>query len=168
MHLQPKYSPEAPSSIFSYGTSAREPAAGTIARDHVRPHDLLHTGSINGALADSFPFQITAEDLQRGRERFNIYCSPCHGYSGYGDGIIVQRGFLSPPSYHTDRLRQAPAGHFFNVITNGFGRMYPYADRVSVEDRWRIVAYIRALQLSQQAGPSDLTDSDFNRLEHQP
>jgi mono/diheme cytochrome c family protein len=156
MHQQPRYDPEVPSALFRNGTSAQWPVEGTVATDELLTDQLLNTGRMNGVLADKFPFAITAGDLRRGQERFNIYCSPCHGYDGYGDGMIVQRGFLPPPSYHSDRLRQAPAGHFFEVITNGFGRMYSYRSRVTPADRWRIIAYIRALQLSQHAPASEL------------
>jgi mono/diheme cytochrome c family protein len=157
MHLQPKYNPEVSSTFFSNGSSAQPPVEGTVASSDPSGSELLYTGRLNGVLADTFPFPITAADLQRGQERFDIYCSPCHGYAGYGDGMIVQRGFLAPPSYHSDRLRQAPAGHFFEVITNGFGRMYSYRSRVAPDDRWRIVAYIRALQLSQHAPASEFS-----------
>jgi mono/diheme cytochrome c family protein len=119
---------------------------------------------MNGSVADTFPFPITRKDLDRGRERFNIYCTPCHDYTGSGHGMIVQRGFPAPPSYHIDRLRQAPVGHFFDVITNGSGTMYSYAARVSPEDRWRIVAYIRALQLSQKASVDDVPRAQRQNL----
>jgi mono/diheme cytochrome c family protein len=156
MHVQPKYVPEDPSSFFPDGRSEQQPVAGTIARGELRTDELLYTGKINDVAADVFPFPITAADLSRGRERYNIYCSPCHDYTGSGNGMIVQRGFPSPPSFHIDRLRQAPVGHFFDVITNGFGVMYSYASRVPPEDRWRIAAYIRALQLSRHGSTADV------------
>ena len=156
MHVQPKILPLAPSQFFDDGRSARPVVPGTIARGHLHTDELLYTGKIKGALADAFPFRITRKDLARGQERFNIYCAPCHGRLGNGQGMIVQRGFPPPPSYHIDRLRQAPAGYFFDVITNGFGTMYSYASRVTPEDRWKIVAYIRALQLSQKAALADV------------
>jgi len=159
MQIQPKYPPEWSSKFFSNGSSARVPVAGTVPAVGNPNDELLNTGRINGDLADVFPFPITAEDLHRGQERYDIYCSPCHGYAGYGDGMIVQRGFPTPPSYHSDRLRKMPAGHFFDVITNGFGMMFSYASRVDVDDRWRIVAYIRALQLSQHAPASEMAAS---------
>jgi Cytochrome C oxidase, cbb3-type, subunit III len=168
MHVQPKYDPEVPSQFFSNGSSAREPVEGTVAISDDPRDELRNTGKIDGAVSDRFPFPITMQDLQRGRERFNIYCSPCHGYAGYGDGMIVQRGFLAPPSYHSDRLRQMPVGHFFDVITNGFGRMYSYRSRVAVDDRWRIAAYIRALQLSQHAPASELASSSTANAGSQP
>jgi len=164
MHLQPKYVPEDPSAFFADGRSERQPVTGTVARGHLRTDELLYTGRANGVVADLFPFPITAVDLNRGRERYNIYCSPCHDYTGSGNGMIVQRGFPSPPSFHIDRLRQASAGHFFDVMTNGFGLMYSYASRVSPEDRWRIAAYIRALQLSQHGQTGDVPEPQGRTL----
>jgi mono/diheme cytochrome c family protein len=164
MHVQPKYVPEDPSTFFADGRSERPPVEGTVARGQLRADELLYTGRVNGAVADLFPFPITPADLGRGRERYNIYCSPCHDYTGSGNGMIVQRGFPSPPSFHIARLRQAPAGHFFEVMTDGLGLMYSYASRVSPEDRWRIAAYIRALQLSQHGSPADVTESQSRAL----
>jgi mono/diheme cytochrome c family protein len=164
MHLQPKYKPYEPSSFFGDGRSERPAIPGTVARGQLRLDQHLYTGKMNGSVADTFPFPITRKDLDRGRERFNIYCTPCHDYTGSGHGMIVQRGFPAPPSYHIDRLRQAPVGHFFDVITNGSGTMYSYAARVSPEDRWRIVAYIRALQLSQKASVDDVPRAQRQNL----
>jgi Cytochrome C oxidase, cbb3-type, subunit III len=164
MHIQPKYLPYDPSNFFDDGRSERQPVPGTVARGHLRLDELLYTGKENGVLSNRFPFPVTRADLQRGRERFNIYCTPCHDYTGRGHGMIVQRGFPPPPSYHIDRLRNAPAGHFFEVMTNGFGSMYSYASRVSPEDRWRIVAYIRALQLAQRASVTDVPESERSQL----
>jgi mono/diheme cytochrome c family protein len=168
MHVQPKYVPEDPSSFFPDGRSERPPVEGTVARGQLRTDELLYTGRINGAVTDMFPFPITGADLSRGRERYNIYCSPCHDYTGSGNGMIVQRGFPSPPSFHIERLRQAPAGHFFEVITHGLGLMYGYASRVSPDDRWRIAAYIRALQLSQHGSMEDVPASESTELTGQP
>ena len=168
MHVQPKYLPYAPTTFFADGRSERQPVPGTIARGQLRLDDLLFTGTENGAEATRFPFPITRADLDRGRERFNIYCTPCHDYTGSGNGMIVQRGFPHPPSFHTDRLRQAPVGHFFGVMTNGFGRMYSYADRVDVGDRWRIAAYIRVLQLSRNATAEDVPQADRAQLNEKP
>jgi len=151
MEDQPKYEPLEPSTFYSNGASARPLVANTVARGQANTDSLLYTGQENGKPATEFPFPVTDEVLARGQARFTIFCTPCHGYSGYGDGIIVQRGLTPPPSFHTDRLRNAPVGYFFNVITNGFGAMYSYGDRVPPEDRWAIIAYIRALQLSQNA-----------------
>lgn len=164
MHIQPKYLPYDPSNFFDDGRSERQPVPGTVARGHLRLDELLYTGKENGVLSNRFPFPITHADLERGRERFNIYCTPCHDYTGSGHGMIVQRGFPSPPSYHIDRLRNAPAGQFFDVMTNGFGSMYSYASRVSPEDRWRITAYIRALQLAQHASVTDVPESERSQL----
>ena len=168
MHVQPRYQPEDPSTFFADGRSERPAVEGTVARGELRTDELLYTGKVNGAAANLFPFPITAADLRRGRERYNIYCSPCHDYTGSGNGMIVQRGFPSPPSFHLERLRQAPAGHFFEVISNGLGMMYSYASRVSPEDRWRIAAYIRALQMSQHGSTADVPESERMALTGQP
>jgi cytochrome c553 len=167
MHVQPKYLPYNPSNFFDDGRSERPVVPGTVARGQLRLDELLYTGKENGVVADKFPFPITRADLERGRQRYNIYCTPCHDYTGSGRGIIVQRGFPPPPSFHTGELRQAPAGHFFEVITNGYGSMYSYAARVEPEDRWRIAAYIRALQLSQNAGLQDVPESERGKLTEQ-
>jgi mono/diheme cytochrome c family protein len=145
-----------PTPAFNDGSSARPLVPGTVARGSADHPSSYYTGIENGQLVTKLPTPVTPELLNRGQERFNIYCSPCHGADGYGHGMIVQRGFTSPPSYHTESLRSKPIGHFFDVITNGKGAMYPYASRVPVEDRWAIAAYIRALQLSQHAKESDV------------
>ena len=165
MHIQPKYRGLEPSSFFNDGRSERPVVPGTVARGELRTDELFYAGKINGQVADVFPFPITKEDLDRGRQRFNIYCAPCHDYTGSGNGMIVQRGFPPPPSYHIDRLMKAPVGHFFDVITNGYGTMYSYAARVSPRDRWCIAAYIRALQLSQNATISDVPPKELSKLE---
>jgi len=167
MHTQPKYKPLAQTDFFGDGRAARPAVEGTVARGHLRLDDHLYTGKVNGQPVTTFPFVITRRDLERGRERYNIYCTPCHDAAGTGHGMIVLRGFPPPPSYHIQRLRDAPVGHFFDVITNGFGNMYSYAARVTPEDRWRIIAYIRALQLSQAATPADLPPAERQRLEGQ-
>lgn len=164
MHVQPKYLPYQPTNFFGDGRSERQPMPGTVARGHLRLDELLYTGKENGALVDKFPFPITRADLERGRERYNIYCSPCHDYAGTGNGMIVQRGFPQPPSFHIDRLRAAPAGHFFDVMTNGFGAMYSYATRIEPEDRWRVAAYVRVLQLSQYANLEDAPAAERRKL----
>lgn len=168
MHVQPKYKPFAATDFFGDGRSARPFVAGSVARGHLEIDEHLYKGKVNGADATTFPFPITVADLERGRERFNIFCTPCHDYTGSGRGMIVQRGFPPPPSYHIDRLRQAPVGHFFDVITNGYGSMYSYASRIPPEDRWRIVAYIRALQLSQHATLEDVPPAERQKLQEQP
>lgn len=164
MHLQPKYLPEQPTDFFGDGRSERQPVPGTVARGHLRLDELLYTGKENGVVVDKFPFAITRADLERGRERYNIYCSPCHDYTGSGRGMIVQRGLPAPPSFHIDRLRQESAGHFVDVISNGFGAMYSYAARVEPEDRWRITAYIRALQLSRHATVQNVPEAERQKL----
>lgn len=180
MYDQPRYEPLEKSTFFADGLSARLPVAGTIARGELREDVVYHTGRDGKQLSSQIPsaayralyerapqrFDREFDDidavelrralLERGRERFEIYCSVCHGRAGDGDGMIVRRGFRKPPSYHSDRLRQAAAGHFFDVISNGFGAMASYASRIDVADRWAIVAYVRALQLSQQASADDV------------
>jgi mono/diheme cytochrome c family protein len=164
MHIQPRDNPDSESNFFADGRGDRPQIPDTVARGHMRTDDLLYTGKIDGKDADQFPFPVTAEVLARGRQRFNIYCTPCHDYTGSGKGMIVQRGFPPPTSYHTDKLRNAPAGHFFDVITNGHGAMYSYAARVAPRDRWAIVAYIRALQLSQHASLDDVPADERQQL----
>ena len=168
MHIQPKYLPYEPTSFFADGRSERQPVPGTIARGQLRLDELLYTGRENGVVVDKFPFPLTRADLDRGRERYNVYCTPCHDYTGSGRGMIVQRGFPQPPSYHIQRLRDAPVGHFFQVMTNGFGAMYSYAARVDTADRWRIAAYIRVLQLSQNATIKDVPEAERGKLAQQP
>jgi len=164
MHIQPKYLPYEPTNFFGDGRSERQPVTGTVARGQLRLDELLYTGKENGVLADKFPFPITRADLERGRERYNIYCTPCHDYTGQGNGMIVQRGFPPPPSFHIERLRTAPAGHFFDVMTNGFGSMYSYAARVEPEDRWRITAYVRVLQASRHGTIDDVPTAQRKTL----
>jgi cytochrome c553 len=158
MHDQPRYKPLAGTDFFGDGRAARPAIDDTVARGQLQVDGPRYTGKENGKDIDYFPIQITRADLARGRERFEIYCTPCHGRLGDGHGMIVSRGLQQPPTYHDDRLRNGPVGHFFDVMTNGYGAMYPYASRVSVDDRWRIAAYIRALQLSQNA-PKELAGS---------
>jgi cytochrome c553 len=168
MHVQPKYLPYEPTDFFGDGRSERQPVPGTVARGQLRLDELMFTGRENGVVVDKFPFPITKADLDRGRERYNVYCTPCHDYTGTGRGMIVQRGFPQPPSYHIQRLRDAPAGHFYEVITNGFGAMYSYAARVEPADRWRIAAYIRVLQLSRNATIQDVPQSVRQNLSQLP
>jgi hypothetical protein len=156
MHDQPKYKPYRQSRFFGDERSARPLVEDTVARGHLRDESLLYTGKENGELASAFPLPVDEALVTRGRERYDIYCSPCHGRAGYGDGMVVRRGFRSrPASFHQQRLVQKPEGYFFDVITNGFGAMQDYSAQIPVRDRWAIVAYIRALQLSQNA-PLDL------------
>jgi mono/diheme cytochrome c family protein len=156
MHDQPKFKPLAANAFFDDQRSARPRVAGTVARGHLPEDDALHTGKVSGAAVDVLPVPLTAELVRRGRERFETFCAPCHGRTGRGDGMVTQRGFKKPSSYHVDRLREMPAGYFFDVITNGFGAMSDYSAQISVEDRWAVVAYVRALQLSQNARLDDV------------
>ena len=167
MHIQPKYLPYEPTDFFADGRSERQPVPGTVARGQLRVDELFYTGEENGVESNRFPFPITRADLERGRERYNVYCTPCHDYTGSGRGMIVQRGFPQPPSYHIPRLREAPVGHFFQVMTNGFGAMYSYAARIDPADRWRIAAYIRVLQLSQNATVQDVPEEEKAKLNEQ-
>jgi len=166
MQDQPKYIPLRPSGFFADGRSARPQPEGTIARGHLNDDALFYTGKgADGKFADLFPFPVTKEVIERGQNRFNVYCSPCHSRLGDGDGMIPRRGFRRPPSYHTDQVRQQPAGYFFDVVTNGFGAMQGYAAQVPPRDRWAMVAYIRALQLSRNATLSDVPPEARPQLE---
>jgi len=163
MHDQPRYKPLARSDFYPDQRSARPLLPGTVARGHLDADTYFYTGKIGNNPGDVMPFPVTLDVLQRGQQRFNIYCAPCHSRVGDGDGMIVQRGFRRPPSYHIDRLRKAPLGYFFDVITNGFGAMPDYKAQVPVADRWKIIAYIRALQLSQGATLADLPPAERNQ-----
>jgi mono/diheme cytochrome c family protein len=156
MHDQPRFKPYAKSDFFADKRSARPLVDGTVARGHLREDAVLYTGKEAGKPADAFPFPVTADVMARGRERFDIFCSPCHGRTGAGDGMIVRRGYRKPPTFHQDRLRQAAPGYTYDVITNGFGAMPDYAQQIQVRDRWAIVAYITALQRSQHAAADRL------------
>jgi mono/diheme cytochrome c family protein len=157
MHDAPRYEPLEASAFFSDAQSARMPVANTVSRNPLADTDeLLYTGKVNGVLANEFPMPVTAAVLARGHERYDIFCSPCHGRTGRGDGMIVQRGMRQPPSFMVDRLRNAAAGYFFDVMTHGFGAMQDYAAQIPVEDRWAIVAYERALQFSKHAAVGDV------------
>ena len=156
MQDQPKFIPQRGTDFYADGRSARPQVANTVARGQLHADEYFYTGLIDGKEGNAMPFPVTTQLLARGQERFNIYCSPCHSQLGDGNGMIVQRGFKRPPSYHIDRLRQAPIGHFFNVMTKGYGAMSDYAAQVPVNDRWAIAAYIRVLQLSQHATPADV------------
>lgn len=147
MHDQPKRGPLKPSAFFMDGSSARLLPEGVVARGYLRTNQAYFEGLVGTNLLNEIPISVTRETLERGRERFDIYCSVCHGLSGDGNGMVVQRGFPKPPSFDEPRLRQAPIGHFYRVITHGYGVMFPYATRVPPEDRWAIASYIRALQL---------------------
>jgi mono/diheme cytochrome c family protein len=151
MHDAPRYEPLEASTFFANGSASRQPVANTVARGQLHLDRHLYEGVVDGRPAETFPTPVTADVMARGQERFNVFCSPCHGRTGAGNGMIVQRGFRQPPSFHEERLRNAPVGYFFDVMTHGFGAMQDYAAQVPVADRWAIAAYIRALQLSQRA-----------------
>jgi len=166
MHDQPKYQPLQQSDFFADGLSARPLVEGTVARGQLHDDELLYTGKVGGQFAAEFPFPVDAGVMARGKERFGIFCTPCHGQTGRGDGMVVRRGFRRAASFHTDRLRQEPPGYFFDVMTNGFGAMPDYRAQIPVEDRWAIVAYVRALQLSQYATLQDVPPSERPALEN--
>jgi mono/diheme cytochrome c family protein len=159
MHDAPRYEPLEASTFFANGQASRMLVANTVARGTLREDTHLNEAKVDGQLATTFPMPVTADVMARGQERFNVFCSPCHGRTGSGNGMVVQRGFRAPPSYHEDRLRNAPVGYFFDVMTNGFGAMQDYSSQVPVADRWAIAAYIRALQLSQRATVADVPAS---------
>lgn len=157
MHVQPRINPLAKSDFFPDQRGARPLVEGTVARGELRADTYFYTGKIGSSPGDYMPFPVTREVLERGRERFNIYCAPCHSRVGDGNGFIPTRGFsIKPPSYHTERLQKAPLGHFYDVISNGYGIMSDYSAQIQPQDRWNIVAYIRALQLSQNATKADV------------
>jgi mono/diheme cytochrome c family protein len=180
MEDQPRYEPLEASTFFDNGMSSRGLVAGTVARGHLRIDEAFYTGRLNGQLVETFPQDTVAEKLNlpgdndaevtrgillRGQQRYEIFCAVCHDRVGTGDGMVVQRGFPRPPSYHIERLQNVPVSHFYDVITNGIGRMYDYSEQISPADRWAIAAYIRALQLSQNAPLEDLSDEDRGQLE---
>ena len=160
MHDQPKYRPLRPSTLFADGSSARPLIEGTVARGTLQEDEAFFTGKMSGATVKQLPFQITEADLNRGQERYNIFCTPCHDKAGTGKGMVVQRGYRTPPSFHDPRLRAADPGHMFDVVTNGFGVMPDYKTQIDARDRWRIIAYVRALQLSRTGAATDIPGGD--------
>jgi mono/diheme cytochrome c family protein len=166
MHDQPKIKAYRGSDFFGDGRGMRPIPDGTVARGFLQDDDLLYTGKVNGQPVDEFPFQVTKAVLDRGHERFNIYCAPCHGRAGLGNGMIVQRGLKPPPSFHEERVRTLTVGYYFDVMTNGFGVMQDYRAQVAPEDRWAIAAYIRALQYSQRASVADVPEAKRASLDH--
>jgi mono/diheme cytochrome c family protein len=156
MHDAPRYEPYEASETFADGRASRSAPTGTVARGWLREDEALHTGKMNGEAVAAIPFALSHDDLRRGRERYSIYCTPCHGDLGDGNGMVVQRGLRQAANFHQDRLRQERIGYFYDVITNGFGAMQGYAEQVPVRDRWLIAAYIRALQYSQNATLTDV------------
>jgi mono/diheme cytochrome c family protein len=168
MFNQPKSNPLSQSDFFQDGAASRPIPPHTVARGNLNNDEAFYTGMIRTNLVTDFPIQITRDVLERGQQRYDIYCMPCHGATGDGNGIVVERGFPAPPSYHIERLRDAPAGHFFDVMTRGYGAMYSYASRVTPEDRWAIAAYIRALQLSEHATLADVPTNETAKLKNSP
>ena len=164
MHDQPRAEPFEESDFFGDRRSVRPAVEGTIARGHLRLDEHFYTGKIEGALATTFPAAVTIDMLKRGQERYDIYCAPCHSKTGDGLGMIVQRGMKQPESFHSQRLLDVEVGHYFDVVTNGFGNMYSYEERIDPADRWAIAAYIRALQMSQGANLAELPESDQQRI----
>jgi mono/diheme cytochrome c family protein len=156
MQDQPKFFPQRGTDFYADGRSVRPQVENTVARNQLRENAYFYTGLINGKEGDGMPFPATLEVLERGQERYNVYCTPCHSRVGNGVGMIVQRGYMKAGSFHSARLETAPLGHFFHVISNGYGAMPDYAAQIVPEDRWAIVAYIKALQLSQKATQADV------------
>ena len=168
MVQQPYKRPLQSSPLFPDAAASRPLVPKAVPQEDPEDIGPAQTGYDNGKLVLDVPVPITVQLLARGQESYGIFCAVCHGDDGYGSGMVVQRGFPAPPSFHTDRLRQAPAGHFFDVITRGYGVMYPYASRVSPEDRWAITAYIRALQFSQHAPSAGLPPDIQSQLSKEP
>ena len=166
MHDQPKLEAYESADFFADGRAMRPIPEGTVARGQLYEDELLYAGKVNGQVSEELPFPVTGELLQRGRERFDVYCSPCHGVSGLGNGMVVQRGYRTPPSFHAEPLLSRPVGHYFDVMTNGFGAMPDYRAQVLPEDRWAIAAYIRALQLSQRANVADVPAEHRGELDN--
>lgn len=156
MQDQPKFFPQRGTTLFADGRSSRPQVDDTVGRSQLHQDSYFSTGLVDGKEGDGLPFPVSEEVLKRGQERYNVYCTPCHSRVGNGEGMIVQRGYAKAGDFHTARLETAPLGHFFHVITNGYGAMPEYSAQVSPVDRWAIVAYIRALQLSQKAQPADV------------
>lgn len=157
MHDQPTYSTFEASTFFADGSSARALPEGTVARGQLKDDERLYTGKVGGEPADELPFPSDEAVMTRGREMFDAFCSHCHGRTGVGDGLVVQRGFTKPPSLFDDKLMKAPVGHFFDVITNGFGMMPDHASQITVPDRWAIAAYVRALQKRASGTVADVS-----------
>lgn len=155
MHNQPKFFPQRGTTFYVDGRSARPQVANTVAREQLHEDSYFYTGMVAGKEGDGLPMTLTPELMARGQERYNVYCTACHSRVGNGAGMIVQRGYKPAGNFHTDRLRNAPLGHFFAVMTNGYGAMPDYSAQLTPADRWAVAAYIRALQLSQDAKSAD-------------
>ena len=165
MYDQARLKPMRTSEFWPDGRSVRDPVAGTVARGQLQTDSHLYTGKVAGKLVDTMPFPVDEALLARGRDRYQIYCTPCHGLDGAGRGTVVRRGMRQPPTFHQDRLRQIPIGHYFDVMSRGFGVMYDFSYQLTPRDRWAVAAYIRALQLSQNAKVEDLTPEEKKKLE---
>lgn len=164
MHDQAKVEPLETSEFYADGRASREPVAGTVARGQLHEDLLRQTGKVGGQPVEEYPYPVTRALLDRGAERYNIFCSPCHDRMGTGNGIVVQRGFPKAASFHAKRLREAKTGYIFEVIGNGFGRMAGYGAQIPVDDRWAIVAWVRTLQVSQAATLEDVPEPERSRL----
>lgn len=165
MHDQPRFRLNAATDLFGDRRAARPMVQGTVARGLLKTDTAYWTGKVGGQVVIDFPLPVDKALIERGHDRYNIYCTPCHGMTGYADGMIVSRGLKKPPSYHTDALREQPVGHFFDVITNGNGSMASYASRIPVKDRWAIVAYVKVLQQSQNVKVTELTAEEKSKVE---
>jgi mono/diheme cytochrome c family protein len=168
MHNQPKYRPLRSSTFFADGSSARPLVEGTVARGTLQEDTAFFTGKIGNTAVKELPFPVDEQVLSRGQDRYTIFCTPCHDATGTGRGMVVQRGYRQPTSFHDERLRMADAGYYFDVMTNGFGAMPDYRMQLTARDRWAIVAYIRALQLSQRASKADVPGGDPSTLKPAP
>ncbi len=168
MYDQPRLEPLEKNTFFDDGRSSRPLVEGVVEYGAISPNDVFNSGKVNGQFTDELPesIELNAALLKRGEQRFNIFCSNCHGFSGDGDGMIVLRGYRKPPTYHSDRLRGMPLGYFFDVATNGFGVMPSYASQIPVKDRWAMAAYVRALQLTQYAKLDDVPEAERQQLEN--
>jgi mono/diheme cytochrome c family protein len=165
MHQAPRYDPLESSDFFADGRASRPLVEGTVARGNLREDKVFYTGRVGTQLVSEIPVKVTRELLVRGQQRYDIYCSPCHSRVGDGNGMVVQRGFKRPPSFHDQRLRDMPIGHFYDVMTNGFGAMQDYSAQVQPQDRWAIAAYVRALQFSRNAPAALLSEQDHRAVE---
>jgi cytochrome c len=168
MHDQPRFRPYSESKFWPDGRSARPIIENTVARGYLRADTKVYKGREGDGFVLQIPVPVNKALLQRGQQRYNIYCTPCHGRVGDGEGMVVQRGFKHPPTFHQDRLRNQPDGYIFDVITNGFGSMISYASRIPAEDRWAIVAYVRTLQYSQNAPVADVPEGERSKLDQPP
>lgn len=164
MHDTPRYEAYEASAAYADGRASRSAPDGTVARGGLREDEALQTGKLNGQFVSAIPFSVSHADVRRGQERFTIYCTPCHGQLGDGNGMVVQRGLRQAANFHQDRLRQESVGYFYDVITNGFGAMYDYSDRIAAQDRWEIAAWVRVLQRSRNATLAEVPPEERERL----